>query len=104
MKTILASLAAVAALLLAGSARAQTCGGTPDSCLVAHAAAGCSDSECCSTVCALIPECCSITWDTSCAALADSNCAGLCGAAALSKRWHAAGTADIALAKTLRLA
>ena len=82
MKTILASLAAVAALLLAGSARAQTCGGTPDSCLVAHAAAGCSDSECCSTVCALIPECCSLTWDTSCAALADSNCAGLCGATA----------------------
>ncbi|NBQ15197.1 MAG: hypothetical protein EBU31_11490, partial [Proteobacteria bacterium] len=82
MKTILASLAAIASLLLAHPASAQNCGSTPDSCLVVHSAAGCSDSRCCSTVCALAPDCCSITWDTLCAQLADSSCAGLCGASA----------------------
>lgn len=82
MKTILASLAAVAFLLSAHTASAQNCGSTPDSCLVVHTAAGCSDSRCCSTVCALAPDCCSITWDTLCAQLADSSCAGLCGASA----------------------
>ena len=82
MRTLLVHLAVTAAALLTVAARAQSCGGSPDSCLTVHANPGCSDSECCSSVCALVPECCSVTWDESCRSLADSTCVGLCGVTA----------------------
>ena len=82
MKTILASLTAIAALLLAANASAQSCGSNPNSCLVIHGPGGCSDSECCSTVCGFVPECCSTAWDQSCVDLTNSLCVGLCGAEA----------------------
>lgn len=80
--TALRAAMAALALCAAPAAQAQQCGTTPDSCLEAHPLPGCSDPECCTAVCTLMPECCAIGWDASCAALADSHCAGLCGASA----------------------
>jgi hypothetical protein len=39
---------------------------------------GCSDPECCSLVCAQLPQCCLIAWDESCVLAATSIC-GSCG-------------------------
>ena len=83
--TLSSALVAVAtslALALTPCSTAQNCGNGTDSCLTAHTLPGCSDSDCCSTVCAISPECCLVTWDAGCAATADSNCIGLCGATA----------------------
>ncbi len=60
-------------------ARAQVCNST-SSCLSAHASGGCSDPDCCLTVCSLDPACCSGDWDASCVFTAETNCIGLCGA------------------------
>jgi hypothetical protein len=83
VKTILATLACLATILLAPRAFAQGCGGANSgSCVTAHATPGCSDLTCCNTVCSFNPTCCSTAWDQSCADLADSSCIGLCGATA----------------------
>ena len=76
------AISASTAFAVAPCAIAQNCGNGTDSCLTAHTLPGCSDSDCCNTVCAISPECCIVTWDASCAATADSNCIGLCGATA----------------------
>jgi hypothetical protein len=38
-----------------------------DSCCVAHTAPGCSDATAETCVCALLPDCCTATWDGACA-------------------------------------
>ncbi|MCE9620085.1 MAG: hypothetical protein K8R92_09245 [Planctomycetes bacterium] len=36
------------------------------SCFTAHAGPGCDNGACCSTVCTLLPACCTTAWDTNC--------------------------------------
>jgi hypothetical protein len=75
--------AALAGLLLGGTASADDCPpqATGD-CLAAHSGGGCDDPDCCGTVCAINPVCCQEIWDSSCAEIADTSCVGLCGASA----------------------
>lgn len=80
MKHLLFASLAVVAPFLAGQALAQ-CGGKGD-CLVPHAPPGCSDVDCCTTVCTSDPLCCSQGWDAECVTLANALCTGLCGAQA----------------------
>jgi hypothetical protein len=47
-------------------------------CLVANGTPGCSIGECCNFVCSVEPTCCAVTWDASCATLAQEIC-GDCG-------------------------
>lgn len=51
---------------------------TLESCYAEHAAPGCSNSECCDTVCALDIFCCDIAWDLSCKDSANELCSN-CG-------------------------
>ena len=82
LSSALVALATSLTLAFTPCSTAQNCGNGTDSCLTAHTLPGCSDSDCCSTVCAVSPDCCLVTWDAGCAATADSNCVGLCGATA----------------------
>jgi hypothetical protein len=57
------------------------CGTAPEcgdpsagSCFVAHATASCDDGRCCSAVCLIDPDCCSMAWDGACVALATDVC------------------------------
>jgi hypothetical protein len=43
-------------------------------CFTASRVPGCSDSECCNTVCSIDPVCCATGWDADCVALANTNC------------------------------
>ena len=53
----------------------EACGGPGSgSCFVAHGTPGCDKSGCCSTVCGLIPSCCDVTWDATCASGALQQC------------------------------
>ncbi len=69
----------IVSAIAASAATGQICNST-SSCLSAHASGGCSDAECCITVCSLDPACCSGDWDASCVFTAEINCLGLCGA------------------------
>lgn len=40
------------------------------SCLEAHLGGGCDDETCCETICAGLPTCCTVEWDSTCASLA----------------------------------
>lgn len=42
-----------------------------------HANPGCFTTPCCEAVCALSPDCCTVTWDVICVDLADAECNGL---------------------------
>ena len=77
------SILAILALLLGASgANGQVCGSASSgSCLEVHSTRGCSNLNCCNTVCNLQPSCCSVTWDSGCVDLANSQCNWLCGAA-----------------------
>ncbi len=44
------------------------------SCYEPHASAGCSDSECCASICQIDVTCCEVAWDQTCADLAMLNC------------------------------
>jgi len=57
-----------------GSGSSSPCVTSTESCTVAHASPGCSNSACCSTVCATFPECCSISWDSGCVTAASELC------------------------------
>jgi hypothetical protein len=48
------------------------------SCFEANGTPGCSQLQCCETVCATEPDCCDIAWDIGCKDLANSLC-GMCG-------------------------
>ena len=45
------------------------------SCLVEHNAPGCSNAQCCDSVCYLDGFCCAVSWDYTCTQLARSQCA-----------------------------
>jgi hypothetical protein len=45
-------------------------------CCVANTTPGCSDAECCNSICVLDPFCCATAWDIVCADQAEKNCAG----------------------------
>lgn len=47
-------------------------------CCIPHASPNCSDEACCDTVCSLDPNCCSDSWNSQCAFLAQIHC-GTCG-------------------------
>ncbi len=51
----------------------------PQDCCVANGAPGCSDTDCCNTVCNADPFCCTTAWDSVCATEAASMCLTLCG-------------------------
>jgi hypothetical protein len=48
-------------------------------CLVAHATPNCNTPECCTTVCAVDPFCCSTAWDIACVTGATNLCVRTCG-------------------------
>jgi hypothetical protein len=50
------------------------CGSNVGSCFTTHASASCDDADCCAAVCAIDPFCCEVTWDASCADLANLTC------------------------------
>lgn len=80
LRTFSPLLGTLAALACLGSAEAQ-CTST-ESCLVTHGPGGCDSQQCCLTVCASDPTCCSAEWDASCVSAANLLCVGYCGAAA----------------------
>lgn len=49
-----------------------------ESCFVPHGSPGCNDIECCQAVCAQDAFCCTVAWDASCKAQANTLCGG-CG-------------------------
>ena len=51
---------------------------TAGSCFKANGTPGCSQLECCETVCAVDPLCCTDAWDEGCKTMANELC-GLCG-------------------------
>jgi len=61
-------------LNVAFTAVAGGCEGSTDNCGLVHAAPGCSDPVCCSSVCALSPSCCTDTWDQVCVDAAIAAC------------------------------
>jgi hypothetical protein len=83
-KRVFASAACLLVALLGAVsvAHAQSACGSPGagSCLQIHQSAGCSNQSCCQVVCGLVPDCCTVGWDTTCVELANSECPFLCGA------------------------
>jgi hypothetical protein len=70
----------VATLSFNGSCEPLGCGSTSaGDCCVAQATPFCNDADCCTTVCAADPFCCSVAWDGLCAGQAASLCGDLCG-------------------------
>ncbi len=69
----------------------DACGPGAGSCTTANGTAGCSDLECCGTVCAVEPLCCDVEWDASCGGLALTLC-GNCGDAGAGDCCSANGT------------
>jgi len=47
-------------------------------CFVAHSTPGCNVPSCCSSVCELLPTCCSVTWDATCVSSAFQLCPPVC--------------------------
>ena len=47
-------------------------------CLIPHGNSSCSDPICCSTVCAGLPNCCTVIWDDICSELASDLCNNSC--------------------------
>jgi hypothetical protein len=57
----------------------KNCGdSTAGSCLVPHGNSSCSDATCCQTVCAGLPNCCTVIWDDYCVYVAQSACNATC--------------------------
>ena len=48
-------------------------------CLIAHPTPNCNTPECCSTVCAVDPFCCTTAWDSDCVSGATNLCVESCG-------------------------
>ncbi|MBM4111449.1 MAG: hypothetical protein FJ254_08870 [Phycisphaerae bacterium] len=66
---------------LAGERCAQGCG-SPDapSCFTDHLTPGCSDFDCCRTVCEIDSYCCEFEWDPTCVDMANAKCnVPICG-------------------------
>ncbi len=43
-------------------------------CCLPHLTAACRDLECCTSVCAMEPQCCTVIWDSTCAQVAGKTC------------------------------
>lgn len=57
-----------------------SCGDTVGTCFVEHTLPYCDNAECCETVCASEPSCCTQSWDAVCVELAIAECEALgCG-------------------------
>lgn len=56
------------------AACAAACGASTDSCFTPHAGASCSNATCCAATCAVLPQCCDLGWDQSCAIVAAESC------------------------------
>jgi hypothetical protein len=54
------------------------CGKGAGDCFIANGTPGCDDVECCTTVCAIDPFCCDVSWDQICADEAVTFCAEPC--------------------------
>lgn len=54
------------------------------SCFEEHVNAGCDNESCCSGVCLVLPDCCTVAWDTECADFARIRCCGEFGCADIS--------------------
>lgn len=61
-------------LTLTFTAGVDGCIGATGDCATAHLGLGCNDSTCCTAVCALIPDCCSVAWDQTCVDIAIPTC------------------------------
>ena len=57
-------------------------------CCEANQTPGCSDADCCATVCAADPTCCDLGWDQTCAELAGMSC-GQCAPTTGTEIWMA---------------
>ncbi len=54
------------------------CGGGISDCCVPHLSPGCDNPACATNVCLINPLCCKVQWSNSCAALALTQCPGVC--------------------------
>ncbi len=52
--------------------------GSGSNCCSGHAGTGCDNEECQTTVCAVLPMCCSSGWNTTCVIEATARCCNLC--------------------------
>jgi hypothetical protein len=50
------------------------CGSSEGSCVEPHGGLGCSDVECCESVCSIDPICCTLAWDDVCVSIAGTAC------------------------------
>ena len=68
----------VATVTIGGECSAAACGNSDNDCFAASPTGTpfCSDADCCNTVCAIDPFCCSVSWDGICAGEAASFCGG----------------------------
>jgi len=62
-------------LLLTFTQGVDGCAGATGDCAQVHASVGCNVNTCCSAVCAVVPDCCTVTWDQTCVDEANDFCA-----------------------------
>ncbi|MBC01717.1 MAG: hypothetical protein CMJ34_00230 [Phycisphaerae bacterium] len=101
-----AVLLCLAAWMTPAPAHGQVCEKAIGDCLDPHGLPGCSDLQCCETVCLLDSFCCE-EWDENCVQLADLSCVGLCGTSISGSCFSANGTPgcdDRACCETICLA
>ena len=61
-------------LLLTFTQGVDGCAGATGDCAQVHASVGCNVNSCCSAVCAVVPDCCTVTWDQTCVDTAIPTC------------------------------
>ena len=92
-----------------GSLAGGTCGpgdGSAGRCDEPHPTPGCFTTECCETVCLIVPDCCVLAWDQACVDVAETECDGLyCPAPGSCDAPHDTGGCDdeACCARTVRL-
>ena len=60
-----------------GSGLVGSCGPPAGDCNTEHAGPGCFTTPCCEKVCTFDMDCCNVSWDADCVALAKTECIGL---------------------------
>ena len=88
---IRALVAAWCLIAISSTVQGQVCEKSIEDCLEPHGFPGCSNVQCCETICLLDSFCCS-EWDSSCVDLANLSCTGLCGAFVSGSCFTANGT------------
>ncbi|NBP51666.1 MAG: VCBS repeat-containing protein, partial [Actinobacteria bacterium] len=56
---------------------APVCGPSAGDCASVHAGPGCFTTPCCEKVCAILPRCCEVTWDSECVTIVRGECVGM---------------------------